>query len=86
MIYRKEIETIGEYDIIVAGGGAAGIGAAVAAADMGMKVLVVERAGIPGGNLTIGQVSPISGGHVKNTIAEHIKKTYMRCRKRHERC
>ena len=37
MFYSREIETIGEYDIIVAGGGPAGIGAAVAAADMGMK-------------------------------------------------
>lgn len=73
MFYSREIETIGEYDIIVAGGGPAGIGAAVAAADMGMKVLIIERAGILGGNLTIGHVSPISGGHVKNTMAQHIK-------------
>lgn len=73
MIYSKEIETIADYDIIVAGGGPSGIGAAIAAADMGMKVLIVERAGILGGNLTIGHVSPISGGYVKNTMAYHIK-------------
>ena len=72
MYYSKEIETIGKYDIIVSGGGPGGICAAVAAADMGMKVLVIERAGVLGGNITIGHVSPFMGKYVENTMAQHM--------------
>lgn len=45
-----------EYDLIVAGGGPAGIGAAVSAARNGIKVLLVERAGFLGGMATNGCV------------------------------
>ncbi len=69
MKYIKEIETIGAFDILIAGGGPAGIAAAITAADMGMRTLLIERAGILGGNLTVGHVSPISGGHVNHTAA-----------------
>ena len=74
MEYTKQIETIGNFDVVIAGGGPGGIGAAIAAADMGMKVIIIERAGVLGGNLTIGHVSPISGGHTKNSMAAFINK------------
>ena len=45
-----------DYDVIVAGGGSAGVGAAVGAAQSGAKVLVVERAGFLGGAATLSQV------------------------------
>jgi hypothetical protein len=41
-----------DYDVIVAGGGPAGIGAAVAAARNGSKVLLIEKAGYLGGMAT----------------------------------
>lgn len=41
-----------EYDLIVAGGGPAGIGAAVSAARNGVKVLLIERTGYLGGMAT----------------------------------
>ncbi|MDF2589619.1 MAG: FAD-dependent oxidoreductase [Anaerocolumna sp.] len=41
-----------EYDLIVAGGGPAGIGAALSAARNGIKVLLIERAGFLGGMAT----------------------------------
>jgi hypothetical protein len=41
-----------EYDLIVAGGGPAGIGAAVSAARKGMNVLLIEKAGYLGGMAT----------------------------------
>ncbi len=72
MNYYKNIDVIDSYDVIVAGGGPSGICAAIAAKEMGMKVLIIERAGVVGGNLTIGHVSPISGGHVKNSAAYRI--------------
>ena len=40
-----------EFDVIVAGAGLAGVAAAVAAADEGMKVLIIERYGFAGGML-----------------------------------
>lgn len=46
-----------DYDIIVCGGGPAGIGAAIGAARSGMKTLVVESGGCLGGTWTRGQLS-----------------------------
>ena len=37
-----------EYDVVVAGGGAAGVGAAVGAAQAGAKTLLLESAGFLG--------------------------------------
>ena len=44
------------YDVIVAGGGAGGIGAALGAAAEGAKVLLVEKYGFLGGAATTSQV------------------------------
>ncbi|WP_428672514.1 FAD-dependent oxidoreductase, partial [Roseibium sp.] len=38
-----------DYDVIVAGGGAGGVGAALGAAQEGAKVLLVEKYGFLGG-------------------------------------
>lgn len=43
-----------EADVLVVGGGPSGIIAAVAAADSGARVALIERRGFVGGNLTIG--------------------------------
>ncbi len=43
-----------EFDVIVVGGGAAGIGAAIAASRHGAKTLLVERYGFLGGELVTG--------------------------------
>ena len=51
---QREISVRGEYDVVVAGGGPAGIGAAVAAARNRAKTLVVEEFGCLGGMLTSG--------------------------------
>jgi ribulose 1,5-bisphosphate synthetase/thiazole synthase len=42
----------GETDVLVVGGGPAGIGAAVSAARQGMKVILLEKRGFLGGNMT----------------------------------
>ena len=43
-----------EYDVVVVGGGPGGLPAAISAARHGAKVLLVEKNGYLGGNLTIG--------------------------------
>ena len=48
-----KMETL-QYDVVVVGGGPGGIPAAIAAARQGAKVLLVERNGFLGGNMTIG--------------------------------
>ena len=45
-----------EYDVVVAGGGAAGVGAAVGAAKAGARVLLAEKYGFLGGAATTSQV------------------------------
>lgn len=50
-----------DYDIVIVGGGPAGVGAAVAAAKNGLKTAVVERHSMLGGNWTSGYVLSILG-------------------------
>jgi flavin-dependent dehydrogenase len=39
----KQIPVAGEYDVVVAGGGVAGIAAALAAARQGAKTMLIEK-------------------------------------------
>lgn len=48
------------YDVIVAGSGPAGIGAALAAAQSGVKTLILESRGFPGGVSTVSPWMPIN--------------------------
>ena len=52
----RELRSIGEYDVVVCGGGMAGFGAAVAAARQGGRVLLIERETALGGLATVGLV------------------------------
>ncbi|MDL2229199.1 FAD-dependent oxidoreductase [Treponema sp. OttesenSCG-928-L16] len=70
--YKREIPVTGNWDIIVAGGGPAGISAAVSAAREGQKVALIERYGILGGNMVIGHVAPILGMVGKGTLRDEL--------------
>lgn len=60
------------YDVLVAGGGPAGVCAAVAAARQGAKTALVERFGILGGMLTSGYVNPILGAVAPGTMYDEV--------------
>jgi len=55
MQYTIEAKNGGTYDVIVAGGGTAGVIAAIAAARRGARTLILERSFVLGGMLTAGE-------------------------------
>lgn len=57
---RRPVPVVGEYDVVVCGGGPAGFVAAVAAARQGAKTAIIEQYGFFGGMATAGFVNPIS--------------------------
>ncbi len=58
---QRKIEVIEEVDVCVVGGGPGGMPAAIAAAKLGLNVLVVEIYGFFGGLATTGLMGPIFG-------------------------
>jgi hypothetical protein len=54
----RKAQLVAETDVLVIGGGPAGIGAALGAADAGARVILVERYGFLGGNATAALVMP----------------------------
>ena len=56
--YRARVPVKAEADVLVVGGGPAGLGAAIASARHGAKTMLVERYGFLGGNMTASLVGP----------------------------
>jgi hypothetical protein len=63
----------GEADVVVVGGGPAGLGAALGAAHAGADVILVERYGFLGGNATAALVMPLMSFHNEVRAARAVK-------------
>lgn len=66
----RQTSVIGEYDVVVLGGGPAGIAAAAAAGQHGRRVLLIERYGFLGGMGTAAGVTNFCGLHA-NVHGKH---------------
>lgn len=67
----KRLAVKKEYDVIVCGGGVAGVAAAVTAAKAGRSVLLLEKSNILGGLATLGRINlfvPMCNGRGKQII------------------
>ncbi len=58
LTYTRETPIVADVDVLVVGGGPAGIGAAVASARNGARTILIERYGFLGGNATASLVGP----------------------------
>jgi hypothetical protein len=72
MLDSREIPVIDEVDVVICGGGCAGVGAAISAARQGAKTLLIERMFSLGGMMTGGLMSKIAISPTNNSLALEI--------------
>jgi hypothetical protein len=68
------METIQETDVVVLGGGSAGVAAAVAVARKGLRVILIERNTYLGGKATAAEVGTVCGLY---HFSKHERSTYI---------
>jgi hypothetical protein len=71
----RQATVAGEADVLVVGGGPAGIGAALGAAATGARVVLAERYGFLGGNATAALVMPLTSFHAHQNKRPVIDET-----------
>jgi hypothetical protein len=72
VVPKKEIPISNEVDVLVVGGGPAGIGAALASAREGLNTMLIEQYGFLGGMWTAGLVNPLFDHENKGGIVREI--------------
>ena len=71
----RDARVIADVDVLVVGGGPAGLGAAIGAADAGANVLLAERYGFLGGSATAALVMPLMSYHTQRPSARQAGAT-----------
>jgi FAD dependent oxidoreductase len=66
----RRAQLAADADVLVVGGGPAGLGAALGAAEAGARVVLAERYGFLGGNATAALVMPLMSFHTQHPRAE----------------
>ena len=61
----RDASVVSDIDVLVVGGGPAGMGASIGAAEAGARALLVERHGFLGGSLTAALVMPLMSYHTQ---------------------
>ena len=69
---ERQTPIVADVDVLVAGGGPAGVGAALSAARAGARTLLVERYGCLGGMWTTGLLNPLFDHANKGGIAREL--------------
>ena len=70
----RELEVLDNADVVVVGGGAGGVGAAISAARGGAKVILIERFGTLGGTWTSGLLGMIMVNWTARGIFEEFRR------------
>ena len=73
---RNAIPVVAEVDVLVCGGGPAGVGAAIRSARQGASTMIVEALGCLGGIATAGMMSHWGGSSSSKVMLEIFDKTY----------
>ena len=71
----REIPVVADVDVLVCGGGPAGVGAAITAARHGVKTMVVEKLDCLGGIATAGMMSHWGGSSSSRVMQEIFRRT-----------
>lgn len=66
------METYGEYDVVIAGGGTSGVSAAISAARAGARTILIERLGTLGGQLNVSGPPGFAYAYMFNPRGEQI--------------
>lgn len=66
------MDVYGSYDVIVCGGGTAGVPAAISAARAGAKTILIEGLGALGGQMTVSGPAAFAYAHMFNNRGELI--------------
>lgn len=72
MMYRTEVPVIRTCDVLICGAGPAGMAAAVTAARAGLNTVLLERFGMVGGSMTIGNVTTLMGNSTPGGIWQEV--------------